>query len=76
MAGGAAGKCKKEGRNDAKCQRYKLKNQRLKNKLRGMIRHMRTHVMCPDFQKAMDKIKTDLSIVEQRPIFAEYGITM
>lgn len=76
MAGGASGKCKKEGRNDKKCGHYKLSNQRNKNKLRGVLRHMKTHRMCPDLQKALDTLKTSLSIVEQRPIFAEFGMTM
>lgn len=70
-----SGKSKKNGRNEKKCKAYKLASQREKNKLRGVLRHMRTHAMCPDLKKTLDRLTAQLSVADHRPILAEFGMT-
>ncbi len=72
---GVAGKCKKRGRNKKGCDRYKLDDRRLKNKLARILRHVNRQGSCPHVDATLDILKKALPVTAHRPIFARFGIT-
>lgn len=73
---GVAGKCKKRGRNKKGCDRYRLEDRRLKNKLARVLRHVKRQGACSATGATLAMLKSTLPVVPPRPIFERFGIAI
>lgn len=74
---GVAGKCKKRDRNKRKCDKYRLEERRSKSKLRHLLIHLRDYDpnandLCA--QGALARLKGELSIIHQKPVYERLGM--